>query len=532
MNQWIRALAVAAAFSLSQAAYAVDFGQFQLKSYLNELLEIDIALTDAEGIATERLSVQLAPRVVYNRTGVAYTDQMATLRFAVRQGDDGNRYVSVTSTKPVNDLFLNFIAEVTWPGGRNVREFTFLLDQPVFDSDQPTQVAPVQRPATPSAPAPAAASEKPAAESEKPVARPAPTSRPAPARPARPVGPGEYRVRSGDYLWSTARNLRPDSSVSVNQTMLALQRLNPDAFIRGNINMVKAGHILKTPGLQDIRRVTAAQANREVAVHNQEFADYKAGRQLAQLDGRRRAAGRGGRSAGAEDGELRLVAPGAASGSGRGSSSGASAAVQDELASTKEALDEARRATVETQSLVTDLSGQVETLSELIRVRDEELAGLRRQLRRAKRDDAFELPSLDSLDFEDPETLAVLGGLLLLVVILVWALARRGGRRKKAQARGKSDWQPPSQASQVAADTDAGDADAADASTVNPPSLSAVEDEEVSDVEEDIANKLDLARAYIEMGDGDGARILLQEVIADGSAEDIAEANELLGKIS
>ena len=45
------------------------------------------------------------------------------------------------------------------------------------------------------------------------------------------------------------------------------------------------------------------------------------------------------------------------------------------------------------------------------------------------------------------------------------------------------------------------------------------------------ATKLDLARAYIDMGDDDGAREILGEVISEGDSNQQGEANELLGKL-
>ncbi|HEY6599988.1 MAG TPA: FimV/HubP family polar landmark protein, partial [Pseudomonadales bacterium] len=50
--------------------------------------------------------------------------------------------------------------------------------------------------------------------------------------------------------------------------------------------------------------------------------------------------------------------------------------------------------------------------------------------------------------------------------------------------------------------------------------------------EEDAATtKLDLARAYIDMGDEDGAREILSEVLQEGSNEQQQVANELLSKL-
>jgi pilus assembly protein FimV len=48
---------------------------------------------------------------------------------------------------------------------------------------------------------------------------------------------------------------------------------------------------------------------------------------------------------------------------------------------------------------------------------------------------------------------------------------------------------------------------------------------------DEAATKLDLARAYIDMGDADGARSILEEVIAEGSAEQKKQAQDLIAQI-
>jgi pilus assembly protein FimV len=55
-------------------------------------------------------------------------------------------------------------------------------------------------------------------------------------------------------------------------------------------------------------------------------------------------------------------------------------------------------------------------------------------------------------------------------------------------------------------------------------------DDELSEIGDgdEIATKLDLARAYVDMGDVDGAREILDEVLQDGSQDQVQEANELL----
>ncbi|MGA0795771.1 MAG: FimV/HubP family polar landmark protein, partial [Quisquiliibacterium sp.] len=51
------------------------------------------------------------------------------------------------------------------------------------------------------------------------------------------------------------------------------------------------------------------------------------------------------------------------------------------------------------------------------------------------------------------------------------------------------------------------------------------------DSPEELATKLELAVAYDEIGDKDGARELLQEVLRAGDASQKARAQELLGKL-
>ena len=61
--------------------------------------------------------------------------------------------------------------------------------------------------------------------------------------------------------------------------------------------------------------------------------------------------------------------------------------------------------------------------------------------------------------------------------------------------------------------------------------LGSLDDDDELNLDEDASSKLDLARAYIEMGDNDGAKSLLEEVVSEGDDAQVSEANELLGNI-
>lgn len=49
--------------------------------------------------------------------------------------------------------------------------------------------------------------------------------------------------------------------------------------------------------------------------------------------------------------------------------------------------------------------------------------------------------------------------------------------------------------------------------------------------EDEVTTKLDLARAYFEMGDDDGARSILEEVVAEGNDSQRGDAEQMLAKM-
>ena len=57
------------------------------------------------------------------------------------------------------------------------------------------------------------------------------------------------------------------------------------------------------------------------------------------------------------------------------------------------------------------------------------------------------------------------------------------------------------------------------------------EDLLIADDADQMATKLDLARAYIDMGDSEGARGILEEIATAGTGAQQQEARELLNRI-
>lgn len=113
----------------SALAPALGLGEITLHSALNQPLRADIALVDVGGLEEGELSVSLATADEFNRAGVERVFFLNELKFTpVLRGN--RSWIQVTSNKPVNEPFLNFLVQLNQPNGRLLREYTILIDPP------------------------------------------------------------------------------------------------------------------------------------------------------------------------------------------------------------------------------------------------------------------------------------------------------------------------------------------------------------------------------------------------------------------
>lgn len=262
---------------------ALGLGELTLESFLNEPLRARVDLLDVGGLHEDQIRIRLATREDFDRLGVDRAYFLTSLKFDVSIDDNGKASIRVSSEEPVLEPYLDFIVEARWPSGRLLREYTVLVDPPVFDTSTPVISASERVEAVEGIPAPA--KKKPGeAEGAGGTRVDVRKSDLAPgempdrdfnaAAAASPVPGGRYMVHRDDTLWEIAQAARP-AGATVQQTMLDIQRLNPDAFIDGNINRVKAGYIIYLPDAGDISSEDIAAVLDEVRQQNE---DWRAGR--------------------------------------------------------------------------------------------------------------------------------------------------------------------------------------------------------------------------------------------------------------
>jgi pilus assembly protein FimV len=680
----------------SSQLLALGLGDLAVNSSLNEPLEATIELLGLDGLTSGQIQARLGSvdefeRANINRDFLIDDIQLEIIILSREQG-----ILRLTSEEPVIEPFLSMVINVGWPTGRLMRDYTALIDLPVFVSDQP-QVVPLDVPQTPTpvreeTPAPEPQAEViSTAEPVVPAVEEMPESAPAESaqdiaeqengeaeaesdiealaeqetaelmvaeepepeaeadtgvtevsgdlveevaeevalfeEPAEPEEAAAVTVESGDTLYDIAASNRLATSVSVEQTMLAIQRANPDAFIDNNINMIRVGQVLRIPSIQEVQSIDQAQALNQIALQNQAVSV-----QPLAFSANNAATG-----ADSSD-ELTILSgeDGTDSLSGDNDMAETIAALENQLAISEENLDRARLENAELTARFNELSEQVDILQNIIAMQDERLAQLQADLAARNAEAALAAAAQPVVDtpaqppqadnsmmgklssvFEN--TLVLVSSLLALILLVVGFLVWRrraaqdamddfdvssvssfeeGSKPEASEAeapllkdevkendletfdfdlgevsfedeqdKGASGQQsdedivieePDSEDHSLESlaaslgQVDTGDSDDDLDTAVSDDhefdlgeislddSLFEIDDEDeaqetgeepISDRDE-ASTKLDLAVAYEAMGDLDGAKEILNEVVAEGNAEQIAEANKLLQKWS
>ncbi|HFD79905.1 MAG TPA: hypothetical protein ENK05_05890 [Gammaproteobacteria bacterium] len=351
------AMAVLGALGTANVA-ALGLGDIDLKSALNQPLDAEVQLLSATGAEMQELKVSIAPPEAFQAAGIDRPMFLNKLKFDVRNNSQGKPVIHITSKDVIREPFLDFLLEISWSKGQLVREYTVLVDPPVT---------------MPAAPAVARAPASSAAPAVQPAYHVTHTAQMPPVA----VAPGEYGpTRRNDTLWKVAEQVRPDKGVSMEQTMLALLRANPEAFVGNNINNLKAGYVLRVPGREEMLSISRAEARREARA---QYAAWREERGLATPAGAQATPTVAAAGTAAEaPAHLKLVAPeeAEAGAAGGGEQAADLDRLQQELMVANEALEAQQRQSEEMSQRLSMLEEQIVNMKRLIELKDDELARL------------------------------------------------------------------------------------------------------------------------------------------------------------
>jgi pilus assembly protein FimV len=384
----------ALALLMPGVASALGIGSYQLHSYLNQPLSMDITLNGAEDLASSDIIVSLATQQEFDNAGVNFASDLSGISFKVTLDGNGGGVIHVSTKDPVNEPYMDFLVQILWPTGRILREYTILLDPPSYTS---TNAPVVMAPATSNTTQPQ--NQAPATQPAQVTTQPTPvtvnagstsTNESATTQAAaQQVSTAEtYTVRKGDTLWQIASHYRAGPSVSVQQMIMAIEKANPDAFyVKGNANFVNAGAVLRIPSETTVRQYDTRSAMDKLASQNRHWRAILTARGIPVPSGNQINGGsnqverqpEGG--AGTAHGEVKLLAATGKGGSAEGAASGSEQALSHQLAIKAENVDRLTQENQDLSSRITDLKQQINTSDKLLKLRNDQIAAMQAKLR-------------------------------------------------------------------------------------------------------------------------------------------------------
>src|SRR5262249_19918855 len=350
-------LVLASLMALPSAAFALGFGDLRLLSSLNAPLDAEIELVDVTPEDMQSLKAQIASRETFARYGLDWPVYLNSIQAKIIRGPDGRQFIKLKSTDSITEPFITLLVEVNWARGRSVREYTMLLDPPVYTPGQSAVAnVPVAAPSTGagtregsiarSAAVPSSSAIPPSQDTSliSPVppgesaAAPAPAASAPPPAPASPRGAGgtptvasgsTHVVRRGETLSSIATSASgtTTNSPQTRSWMLAIYQANPSAFER-NMNQMHSGAVLRIPEGSDVSAVSPSEANAEIR------RQYAAWRSTSPA---------GGETAAGEPGHLRLVTPTGSDAGGTGASDAETKALRGRVKDLEGQLSDSKR---------------------------------------------------------------------------------------------------------------------------------------------------------------------------------------------
>lgn len=238
-------LVVVALMAMCSTAYAARLGHARIASEQGQPLRIAIPVTQLTQQDLPSFSVRAAPAPDWTRAGLVPPVDPATLTFHLVNGPQSTeKILRVSSPQTFSGPVADLLLDVQTAAGRQQYQVSVLAPVPLG----------------------AAATESSSGSSAVGTATQAAGAASAHRR--------TISVRRGNTLFSLARH-HAVANVTVYQMMVALQRANPQAFIHGNMNLVKAGSTLGVPGIDELTAVSDREARRIFMRQAQEFEKYR-----------------------------------------------------------------------------------------------------------------------------------------------------------------------------------------------------------------------------------------------------------------
>jgi len=220
---------------LSLSVHALTLAGIEVQSNKGEPLRAEISVSSATAEEWGQLVVRLAPAERFAQLGLVFTPAVSQLQVELLETTDGNKRIRLLSPQAFSENFVDLLIEAQTPSGKWVKAFTLMLKPAPVKVD-----APIKLP-----------------EAAK-------------AQVQAPQAPTEHVVQQGESASQIIQKWLSED-MSTQQMLVALLKNQPDAFIQGNVNLLRAGAVLKAPSPTAVRAIDTEDARQFLISQQKEF---------------------------------------------------------------------------------------------------------------------------------------------------------------------------------------------------------------------------------------------------------------------
>ena len=222
---------------LSLSVHALTLAGIEVQSNKGEPLRAEISVSSATAEEWGQLVVRLAPAERFAQLGLVFTPAVSQLQVELLETTDGNKRIRLLSPQAFSENFVDLLIEAQTPSGKWVKAFTLMLKPAPVKVDAPIKL-------------PEAASAQAQAQTQQ--------------------APTEHVVQQGESASQIIQKWLSED-MSTQQMLVALLKNQPDAFIQGNVNLLRAGAVLKAPSPTAVRAIDTEDARQFLISQQKEF---------------------------------------------------------------------------------------------------------------------------------------------------------------------------------------------------------------------------------------------------------------------
>ncbi len=220
------------------SAHALTLAGIEVQSFKGEPLRAEISVASATAEEWQQLKVKIAPAERFTQLGLVYTPALGLLQTELFEARGGSQRIRISGPQNFSDNFVDLLIEAQTASGKWVKAFTLMLKPPPTKTDAPIQLATASV-----------------------------------ATQSSPSMPAEHVVQKGESASEIIQKWLTED-MSTQQMLVALLKSQPDAFIEGNVNLLRAGAVLKAPSATAVQAIDPNEARQFLIAQQKEFLAY------------------------------------------------------------------------------------------------------------------------------------------------------------------------------------------------------------------------------------------------------------------